>query len=303
MNIYVELLKEQEQFSTILNSLKSQNSPIRITGTCESQKAHLAFSLCHELSKGMLYVAPDALTAKFVLEDLKFFAHDNVRYYPSADIVLHNVDAKSNGSIGERIKVLNDVINNNNLFVVTTIQALAQKTINVTAFKNSLITIKNGDIISIEKLNSKLVKLGYKREANVEFPGQFSIRGGIFDVYPCNSDAPYRIEFWDKEIDSIKSFDEETQLSVENISKIVIPPVNDNFDDCTSTLCDYMQNYLAFYDEPHRLEEYYDISVKELKETASELSDITGKLHPVAVMGITDEGFASAITKTLEQPD
>lgn len=270
MNIFVELLKEQEQFSSILDSLKSKASPIRITGTCETQKVHLAFSLCHELSKSMLYVVPDALTAKFVYEDLKFFAQDNVRYYPAMDIVFHKVDAKSNESANARIKVLNDILNTDTLFVVTTIQALAQKTINVSKFRQSLITVKNGDILQPEELVTKLSNLGYKREANVESPGQFSVRGGILDIYPCNSMHPYRIEFWDEEVDTIKIFDEDTQLSTDKAEKVVIPPLNDVLEGYSSTICDYFDNYLVFYDEPHRIEEYYNVAVKELSERISD---------------------------------
>ncbi len=267
MNIFVELLKEQEQFSAILKALSTQITPIRITGTCETQKVHLAFSLCHELSKGMLYVAPDPLTAKFVYEDLKFFSEENVRYFPAMDIVFHNIDAKSNESANERIKVLNDVLSNDNLFVVTSIQALAQKTFSVSKFRHSMIKIKTGDIFRIEDLAEKLTSIGYKREANVEFHGQFSIRGGILDIFPCNCAHPCRIEFWDEEIDTIKLFDEDTQLSIENISKVSIPPIKDNYKESSSVLCDYLENYLAFYDEPHRIEENYNTLARELNDS------------------------------------
>jgi len=266
MSIYVELLKEQEQFNSVLNALKLSVSPIRITGTCETQKVHLAFSICHELSKGMLYIAPDDLTAKYVYDDLCFFSQDNVRLFPATDIIFQKVDAKSNESSSERIKILNETLHNDKLFIVTTIQALAQKTIDVSLFKKSLITIKNGDLIKIEELNSRLVSLGYKREANVEFPGQFSVRGGIIDVFPCNYANPFRIELWDDEIDTIKAFDEDTQLSIENVSQIIIPPAKTDYESVSSTLCDYLQNYLAFYDEPHRIEENYKTVVKDLND-------------------------------------
>ena len=181
-------------------------------------------------------------------------------------MVFRKVDAKSNENASERIKVLNDLLNGEQLFVVTTIQALAQKTVNISEFKNSMIEIKTGDIIPIEDFSSKLASIGYKREANVESHGQFSVRGGILDVFPYNSDTPYRIEFWDEEVDTIKLFDEETQLSTESISKVKIPPVKDSFGDCSSTLCDYFNNYLAFYDEPHRIEEYYNVFLKEFSD-------------------------------------
>jgi len=266
MNFYTEILKEQEQFQVALNTLKSEISPIRITGTCETQKVHLAFSLCHELSKGMLYIAPDPLTAKFAYQDFLFFLGNNVTFFPPKDVVFHHVDAKSNDSTKERIKVLSNAINQKHMFVVTTIDALAQKTVNAKSFKSYSVDVKTGDILDIEQFVLHLCKLGYKREANVEFQGQFSVRGGIVDIFSYNEKFPIRIEFWDDEVDTIKTFDPDTQLSVEKISKILIVPAKEDFAETDSTLCDYLNDYIAFYDEPHHVDEYYKKAVSELNE-------------------------------------
>lgn len=265
MNVFTELLKEQEQFKQILQSLKSGKSPIRITGTCETQKVHLAFSLCNVLSKNMLYVAPDDITAKFVFEDLKFFT-DNVLLFPSKEIILHQVDAKSDENAKKRLDVLSKMTVSDRFFIVTTIEALALKVGDKKSFIKNSIKIKNGDILEVETITKQLNSLGYKREANVEANGQFAVRGGIVDVFPYNVTMPLRIEFWDNEVDVIKWFDSDTQLSVEKTDCVFIPPATDGFGENCVTLCDYLENYIAFYDEPHHIDEYYNSAVKELTD-------------------------------------
>lgn len=272
MNLYAEILREQEQFNTVLNSLKSGVSPIRITGTCETQKVHLAFSLCKELSKGMLYIAPDSLTAKFVFQDLSFFT-DDVLFFPARDIVFHSIDAKSNDSTKERIKTLCKVLEEKRPLIVTTIEALSQKTCEIDKFKANTIVVKTGDIFDIEKLISCLSAVGYKREANAEYQGQFAVRGGIVDVFTYNNNLPYRIEFWDDEIDSIKTYDPDTQLSTEKVDKAIIPPANENTAVNASILSHYMSDYIAFYDEPHHIEDYYNNTVKDVADSISEALD------------------------------
>ncbi|MBQ2897451.1 MAG: transcription-repair coupling factor [Clostridia bacterium] len=268
MNFFTELLKEQEQYNLILESLKSEQSPIRITGTCETQKVHLAFSLCNELSKGMLFVVSDALTAKLACQDLSFFAGDNVMLFPPKDIIFHTVDAKSNQNIKDRIKVLSKIVSfNEKPIIVTTIEALSQKIASRNSFINNSISIKEGEFFDIEKLTYTLAKLGYKRESNVEFQGQFSVRGGIVDVFSYSESHPFRIEFWDNEVDTIKIFDPDTQLSIEKINSVFIPPAKDDFGDDYVTLCDYLNEYIAFFDEPHRIDEYYKSTVKSLADS------------------------------------
>ena len=83
---------------------------------------------------------------------------------------------------------------------------------------------KSDSVIDLEKLKADLVELGYERVGQVELPGQFSVRGGIIDIYPLTEENPWRIELWDDEIDSIRSFDAESQRSLENADEITIYP-------------------------------------------------------------------------------
>ena len=82
-----------------------------------------------------------------------------------------------------------------------------------------MLTFAPGDVLDMEAMKSTLVQLGYERTAQAEGPGQFAIRGGILDVYPLTEENPVRIELWGDEIDSIRSFDAESQRSIENLEE------------------------------------------------------------------------------------
>ena len=107
-------------------------------------------------------------------------------------------------------------------------------------------------------MKEELVELGYERTGQVELPGQFSVRGGIIDIYPLTEDNPWRIELWDDEVDSIRSFDAESQRSLENVDEITIYPAAEKMDgeDMVSFL-DYFpeEKTLVFLDELNHLAE------------------------------------------------
>lgn len=265
----VTILEEQEQFSEILSALKQQISPIKVTGTAESQKLHLAFSLCSKLNRNMVYIAPDPLTAKFCLEDLKFFAsEDEILFYPQQEYLFYQVEAKSRENTRKRLCVLDQLCRPNPpKFVLTTMEALCQKTINREDFLDRSLTLKLGAVYEIPRVAEKLVRLGYKRENTVETNGQFSVRGGIIDVFPFSSEMPYRIEFFDDEIDSIRIFDIDSQLSVEKCSEFTITPATEEIGEKSQTLLSYTENSLYFLDEPHHCAEGYDSFLEELKDS------------------------------------
>ena len=111
--------------------------------------------------------------------------------------------------------------------VVTTIDALMDGVRPPSGINGQIFTLRVGDMSDLEELKVRLSKMGYDREIQIEGPGQFAVRGGILDVYPLTEEMPVRIEFWDDEIDSIRTFDVETQRSVENREEITFYPASD----------------------------------------------------------------------------
>ncbi len=131
----------------------------------------------------------------------------------------------------------------------------------------SRIEIEAGAVIDFQKLQEELVHLGYERESQIEGPGQFAVRGGILDVYPLTEEIPVRIELWGDEIDSIRSFDVESQRSVENMEQVVIYPATENVEkeEQAVSFAEYFpkEKSLFFFDEPVRLQETLEAVEKE----------------------------------------
>ena len=300
---YIRLLEEQESYQSLCSSVKKAKFPIKVTGTAESQKLHLAYSLCKSFEKNMVYIAPDPLTARFVLEDLKFFAgEENTDLFPKKEQIFYEVEAKSSENSAKRISVLNGLSQRKNYFVVTTIEAFCQKIISKTAFENRRIALKVGQIYSISELEKKLTAMGYKHEYTVEAPGQFAVRGGILDVFPQNSYAPFRIEFFDEEIDTIRLFDADSQLSIEVCKSVEITPANEEFSDAVSTVADFCENCFFILDEPHHLHSSYQKAVEDLTDliaSAREKSMLNDK--ELCAVSHYMEGYSTVLKKTYKQ--
>ena len=208
----------------------------------------MAYSLCRDFEKSMVYITPDPLTARMALEDLKFFAgEENAYLFPKKEQIFYRIEAKSSENTAKRVSVLNRMLKSENYFIITTIEAFCQKIISKTAFENRRLYLKIGQIYTIADLENKLVRMGYKHEYTVEAPGQFAVRGGILDIFPQNTLNPYRVEFFDEEIDTIRLFDVGSQLSIESCKELQISPANEEFTEPTSTFADFCENCFFFF--------------------------------------------------------
>ena len=128
------------------------------------------------------------------------------------------------------------------------------------------IKIHAEEALDFQKLQENLSILGYERENQVESPGQFAVRGGILDVFPLTEENPVRIELWGDEVDSIRSFDVESQRSTENLQEIEIYPATENWKQMeTESFLAYfpVKETILFLDEPVRLQESAEIVEKE----------------------------------------
>lgn len=132
--------------------------------------------------------------------------------------MFYHADIKGAALTGKRMEVLKKLTEKKNrepVTVITTADAFLDGLPSKEKLWESRIEIEAGAVIDFQKLQEELVHLGYERESQIEGPGQFAVRGGILDVYPLTEEIPVRIELWGDEIDSIRSFDVESQRSVE----------------------------------------------------------------------------------------
>lgn len=216
-----------DEFIKMKKAVREGNGPTLVFGLSESQKSHIVSSLLYSSDRQSLYITYSEAQAKNIYEDLRFYLGDRVMLCPPRDIVLYNVAAHSTELSGQRLKALEALVLGRPQIIVASIEALLCIQTPPEIFKEGLVTIELGEELPIDRLSRRMVEIGYERVSTVEGRGQFSIRGGIFDVYPVAGDSPCRIEFFDDEIDSIRLFDPLSQRSTDKITNLTISPARE----------------------------------------------------------------------------
>ncbi|MGI6777322.1 MAG: transcription-repair coupling factor [Acetivibrionales bacterium] len=220
----IDPLLEIDEYGQILNSIKNNSVPISITGPSDSQKAHIACALCEHLNLRGLYIVPNEAQARRLYEDFLFFMGNDVLFLPSKEIMLYDVEARSNESIFERARVMYAITRERYSMVVASAEAILHKVAPVGLFTKNVINLTLSSKVELTDLSAKLTEIGYERNNIVESMGQFAIRGGIIDIFPVNYEQAVRIELFDDEIDSIRHFDTISQRSVDKIEEVTIIP-------------------------------------------------------------------------------
>ena len=222
----------------------------------ESQKSHLMYGLSG-IAPYRLILAEDERRAREIYEDYRFYDR-KVYSYPAKDLLFFQADIHGNLLIRQRMKVIKALLEEKELTVVTSIDGCMDFLESLEKIKEQLIHYESDSTVDIEQLKNQLVALGYERVGQVEMPGQFSVRGGIVDIYCLTEENPWRIELWGDEIDSIRSFDPESQRSLENLEELTIYPAVEHIGDKDMvSFLDYFpeERTIIFLDEPNRLTE------------------------------------------------
>lgn len=245
MSEYSKILEELAEFSEITSSIKSNITPISVSGVSDSVRAHLIFCVCQKLKKGALVIARSQSEISDIYNDLSFFfGEDKVIRFNNSELMFHDAEAKAKDVLNTRLSVLKKLLTEpDGLIVVTSPEALLSATVPQKIWSESSVSLKSGDEIELEDLCQRLSNLGYRREDMTEGAGQFSVRGGIVDIFPCTEENPYRIEFFDTEVDSVRIFDIETQRTIEMVDKVDICPSGEILlsDKQVKSLCSALQ--------------------------------------------------------------
>ena len=259
MNALFQPLEETDGFRELKGIVKKGS--IKVTGCLESQKINLAAALAQDSSS--LIICENELKAREAFEDMKLY-DAGALLYPARDMIFYKAATQANPIAIGRMKTIRALIEQEKVTIVTDTGGCMDFLLPFEVLKNSIISLAAGDETDMEELINKLADIGYERCASVELPGQFSVRGGIVDIYDFTSDDPYRIEFWGDEIDSIRSFESESQRSIEELERIDIYPAteelgeqsDDFYEQLTSSFVDYMpENTIFFIDNSSRIKE------------------------------------------------
>lgn len=227
MNFISDFLKNNTTYSSILTNLKLNKTPIYCHGVIKDSLYHMIYSLFMDINESILVIVEDENRAKALYYELNSLLGDITKHYPNFEIRFHNINSLETALENDRITIMNSLINKEKSIIITTAQALSKKISTPKFFKSNYIHLDIEKEVNFDYITEKLVKMHYNRVSFVEAKGQFSIRGSIIDIFPVNFENPIRVELFGDEIDSIRTFEINTQRSIEKLNNILIIPAKE----------------------------------------------------------------------------
>ncbi len=207
----------------------SRRSCVEVYGLWASARAHLAVGVAKRLGCNLLIVAAGRSESEDIHDDVCTFADpERVMLFPSWQVLPGDEVGPSDEIMSERLATLERLAfapgEAKPFYVIASVRSAVQLVVPKELLASRTVVVQRGDALPISELNRKLSGLGYERTTMVDRPGEISIRGGIFDIYPISSEMPYRLEFFGDEIDSIRTFDPATQRSVQRVESVRVLP-------------------------------------------------------------------------------
>lgn len=221
-----EPIRGEEWAQTALEHIEKKR-PFLLSGAGDSVQNHLISAFSYFTGRPSVVVTSNEMKAKEVYEELKFYAPKGCWYFPAKDPLFYRADVRGLAIEEDRMKVFQALRENKAQIIVMSIEALYDRLMPRKAWESFILRRRIGDELPLEWLLARLAQMGYERNEQVEAPGQFSVRGGIIDIYPITEDTAYRLEMWGDEIDSIRVLDTETQRSAHRLEYITVFPVSE----------------------------------------------------------------------------
>lgn len=232
----LDLLKQTKSYQELVQTKMESGRTVELQGLCCSSLPYVLGEFSSDVKAPICIIAGNAERSEEIFDDFSFFGINNVFHFPKWEMLPYENEEPVLEISAKRFDTYNFLLNakNNSIkpsIIVSSIEALFQKVIPLDALKEYVITLNFGDQVNNEKLAEKLVSAGYERVQSVESRGEFSIRGGIIDIYPINHDLPIRIDLFGNEVEEIRYFDAYTQRrdpSREPLEKAEILPFREN---------------------------------------------------------------------------
>ncbi|MET1258190.1 transcription-repair coupling factor [Flagellimonas sp. DF-77] len=224
--------EQSPNLGKLRQSIAQNQHPIKTKGLVGSSLSLAVTSLFHSMDAPFLVLLSDKEEAAYYLNDLEQLVGENeVLFYPGSYRRPYEIEATDNANVLLRAEVLNRINSRKKpAIIVSYPDALFEKVVTRKELDKNTLKIKLQDTLSLDFLNEVLFEYQFERVDFVTEPGEFSVRGGIVDVFSFSHDQPYRIEFFGDEVDSIRTFDVETQLSTDKVNRItIIPNVENKF--------------------------------------------------------------------------
>ncbi len=240
MKVFYEPIQNMAGMEQIEKLLSEKNGHMIVSGCIDTQKVQFVHAVT-ETYPYRVIITSDEVKAREIQEDCLFFNKNSI-YYPAKDFIFYSADIHGSQLVGDRLKCIHTILetfqtnakpdagfseSKEQLTVVTTIDGCADLLVSLEKYQEYTIHFQTGAILDVEELAKKLVSIGYERCGMIESPGQFAIRGGIIDVFSHTDEVPVRIEMWDDEIDSIRTFDVSSQRSIEKVKYYEVFPATE----------------------------------------------------------------------------
>ncbi|MCR6545342.1 transcription-repair coupling factor [Dehalobacterium formicoaceticum] len=223
----VEIWKGKHPYDQVRKELRPGVGQL-VVGLTDLPRSCWAAALAEDTGDPMLIIAPTVESAKTTYHDLtSLLPEAKVFYFPHLDLLPYEVYARNVEITAQRITVLTKLARQEAVIVVASVESLGKKLVAPATIMAYSISLAVGQEMDTRELTQKLVGMGYTKEDLVEVPGTFSVRGGIIDVFPMTENLPYRVEFFDDEIESLRHFHPDTQRSLEEKGEIWISPAHE----------------------------------------------------------------------------
>ena len=261
----------------VFDSLFKEIKGKRIDGFNRSLKSLFVYNKFKETNKSILLVTSNLNEAGKLYNMISSYT-DKVWLFPMDDFLTSEALAVSPELKISRLETMDNIVNGPQI-VITNLMGYLRYLPNKEKYLKSKIKLKVGETYDIDSLINKLVNIGYKKETMVNMTGEIATRGFVLDIFSINYEEPIRIEFWGDEIDSIRHFDVDSQLTTSKCEEIVIYPSTellideDNFDKPhrilgnykdTVNISGYLDNYLTVYDNLENLKINYNLLAEEM---------------------------------------
>lgn len=224
MKVFTEKLKELAFFEEAQKNL-IEGKHIAVSGCVSAQREQLIYSLGQPYAYKVIATFSD-IRAREILEDYRFY-DSQALFFPAKDYIFFQADIHGKEMARERLRCYRKILEGQPITIITTMDTLLAPTLPLSVLKENCISFERGILAEEGAVAKKLVKMGYEKSYQVESPGQFSIRGGIIDIFDLTEENPYRIELWGDEVESIRRFDALSQRSIEMLTEVTIFPATE----------------------------------------------------------------------------
>ena len=224
MNLLLSALNDLPEYASLLKAME-QGQVAALSGAGQLSRAHVIAALYRDTKRPALVVCQDDPSARRMQQELTAFLGEEPAFLPGREFTFYEAAVVSRGWEQKRLRQLYDLTTGKTRLLVTSLDALSLRTMPRSVLFSAAVTLKSGASYDMEELSQKLIAAGYARTSLVEGVGQFSVRGGILDVYSPSCDSPIRAEFWGDELDAMGYFDTITQRRTENIEEATLLPV------------------------------------------------------------------------------